>query len=90
MEHYIVRTEEITGYQDTVSKGDIVVLDDKSYVVIYTLDQEVTQIDPTIKHKYTLLVSDEVEVSKNTLVQAYGTFNNDLTEIGRASCRERV
>jgi urease accessory protein UreE len=51
LEHHIVRTEEITGYQDTVSRGDIVVLDDKAYVVIYILDQEVTQIDPTIKHK---------------------------------------
>lgn len=65
MEHHIVRTEEITGYQDTVSRGDIVVLDDKAYVVIYILDQEVTQIDPTIKHKYTLLVSDEVEVNRS-------------------------
>jgi len=65
LEHYIVRTEEITGYQDTISRGDIVVLDDKAYVVIYILDQEVTQIDPTIKHKYTLLVSDEVEVNRS-------------------------
>lgn len=65
MDNHIVRTEGITGYQDTVSRGDIVVLDDKAYVVIYILDQEVTQIDPTIKHKYTLLVSDEVEVNRS-------------------------
>lgn len=29
------------------------------------MDQEVTQIDPTIKHKYTLLVSDELEVNRS-------------------------
>ncbi|UKM63019.1 hypothetical protein [Levilactobacillus phage ENFP1] len=39
MEHHIVRTMEITGYQNTVSRGDIVVLDDKAYVVTYILDQ---------------------------------------------------
>lgn len=65
MEHHIVRTMEIMGYQNTVSRGDIVILDDKAYVVTYILDQEVTQIDPTIKHKYTLLVSDKVEVNRS-------------------------
>lgn len=29
------------------------------------MDQEVTQIDPTIKHKYTLLISDEIEVNRS-------------------------
>lgn len=81
MEHHIVRTMEILGYQNAVSRGDIVVLDDKAYVVTYILDQEVTQIDPTIKHKYTVLVSDKSEISRSKDITIRFTPNCNYWDI---------
>lgn len=56
---HIARINNVVGYNNTISRGDIVLLNDDAYVVTYILKQEIESISPTIRCNYILLISSE-------------------------------